>query len=81
MDSEALVKLALLDSRRASGDLIRIVGFGAQLLCASLHVLHRPLPWLFHKSKGPAPFHSIESVDDLISIEDRDEPVHRMRSV
>ena len=40
MDSEALVKLALLDSRRASGDLIRMVGFGAQLLCAGLHVLH-----------------------------------------
>ena len=31
---------------------------------------------LFHKAKGPAPFHSIESVDKLISIEDRDEPVH-----
>ena len=40
-------------------------------------------PWraLFHKAKGPAPFHSIESVDKFISIEDRDEPVHCMRSV
>jgi hypothetical protein len=36
---------------------------------------------LFHKAKGAAPFHSIESVDDLISIEDRDEPVHCKRSV
>jgi hypothetical protein len=36
---------------------------------------------LFHKAKGSAPFHSIESVDKLISIEDRDEPVHRTRSV
>ena len=34
MDGEALVKLALLHSRRASGDLLRIVGFCAQLLCA-----------------------------------------------
>ena len=40
MDGEALVQLALLHSRRASGDLLRIVGFGAQLLCAGLHVLH-----------------------------------------
>jgi hypothetical protein len=38
--TEALVKLALLHSRRASGDLLRIIGFGAQLLCAGLHVLH-----------------------------------------
>ena len=30
---------------------------------------------------SPAPFHSIESVDNLISIEDRDEPVHRTRGV
>jgi hypothetical protein len=36
---------------------------------------------LFHKAKGAAPFHSIESVDDLISIEDRDEPVHCTRGV
>ena len=36
---------------------------------------------LFHKAKGAAPFHSIEGVDDLISIEDPDEPVHCMRSV
>jgi hypothetical protein len=36
---------------------------------------------LFHKAKGAAPFHSIESVDDLISIEDRDEPVHCLRGV
>jgi hypothetical protein len=36
---------------------------------------------LFHKAKGPAPFHSIESVDNLISIEDRDEPVHSLRGV
>lgn len=36
---------------------------------------------LFHKAKGPAPSHSIESVDNLISIEDRDEPVHCMRGV
>jgi hypothetical protein len=40
MNGEALVKLALLHSRRASGDLLRIIGFGAQLLCAGLHVLH-----------------------------------------
>src|SRR5882724_13390195 len=44
MNGEALVKLALLHSRRASGDLLRIIGFGAQLLCAGLHVLHGPLP-------------------------------------
>jgi hypothetical protein len=31
---------------------------------------------LFHKAKSPSPFHSIDSVDNLISIEDRDEPVH-----
>jgi len=31
---------------------------------------------LFHKAKDSAPVHSIESVDNLISIEDRDEPVH-----
>ena len=30
---------------------------------------------------SPAPFHSIESVDNLISIEDRDEPVHCLRGV
>ena len=36
---------------------------------------------LFHKAKGAAPFHSIESVDDLISIEYRDEPVHCTRGV
>ena len=33
---------------------------------------------LFHKAKGPAPFHSIESVDNLISVEDRYEVVHRL---
>jgi hypothetical protein len=33
---------------------------------------------LFHNSKGPAPFHSI---DNLISIEDRDKPVHCTRGV
>ena len=36
---------------------------------------------LFHKAKSPAPFHSIESVDNLIPIEDRDKPVHRTRGV
>jgi hypothetical protein len=36
---------------------------------------------LFHKAKSPALFRSIESVDKFISIEDRDEPVHRLRSV
>jgi hypothetical protein len=36
---------------------------------------------LFNKSKSPALFHSIEGVDKLISIEDRDEPVHCTRSV
>jgi hypothetical protein len=36
---------------------------------------------LFHKANSPALFHSIESVDKLISIEDRDEPVHCTRSV
>jgi hypothetical protein len=32
MAGEAHVQLALLHGRRASGDLLRIVGFGAQLL-------------------------------------------------
>ena len=36
---------------------------------------------LFHKANSPALFHSIESVDNLISVEDRDEPVHCTRSV
>ena len=36
---------------------------------------------LFHKAKGPAPFHSIEGVDKFVSIEDRDEPVHCLRGV
>jgi hypothetical protein len=36
---------------------------------------------LFHRAKAPAPFHSIESVDNLIFIEDRDEPVHCQRGV
>jgi hypothetical protein len=36
---------------------------------------------LFHKAKGAAPFHSIESKDNLISIEDGDEPVHCTCSV
>jgi hypothetical protein len=36
---------------------------------------------LFHEAKGPASFHSIKGMDNLISIEDRDEPVHRSRSV
>jgi hypothetical protein len=45
MNGEALVKLALLHCRGASGDLLGIVGFCAQLRCAGLHVLHGPLPW------------------------------------
>ena len=36
---------------------------------------------LFHKAKDSAPVHSIESVDNLISIEDGDEPVHCTRGV
>jgi hypothetical protein len=40
----------------------------------------RSLP-LFNKAKGSAPFHSIESKDDLISAEDGDEPVHCTRGV
>jgi hypothetical protein len=36
---------------------------------------------LFHKAKSSAPFHPIESVDKIIFIEDRDEPVHCTRSV
>jgi hypothetical protein len=43
--------------------------------------LFKPGGLLFHKAKSPALFHSIESVDNLISIEDRDEPVHRTRGV
>ena len=35
----------------------------------------------FHEPKGPAPFHSIESVDNLVSIENGYQPVHRARSV
>jgi hypothetical protein len=42
---------------------------------------YSPAGPLFHKANSPALFHSIESVDKLISIEDRDEPVHRLRSV
>jgi hypothetical protein len=34
-----------------------------------------------HEAKGSAPFHSIESKDNLISIEDGDEPVHCTRGV
>jgi hypothetical protein len=34
-----------------------------------------------HKAKGPAPFHSIESVDNLISIENGYQPVHHSRGV
>ena len=36
---------------------------------------------LFHKAKSPAPFHSIKSVDHLISIENSYQPVHRSRGV
>ena len=36
---------------------------------------------LFHEPKGPAPFHSIKSVDNLVSIENGYQPVHRARSV
>lgn len=36
---------------------------------------------LFNKSKSLALFHSIEGVDKLISIENRDEPVHCTCSV
>ena len=32
-------------------------------------------------AKGPAPFHSIERVDNLVSIENGYQPVHRFRSV
>lgn len=39
MGGEALVKIALLLIRRASGDLLRIVGFGAEFRRAGLHVL------------------------------------------
>jgi hypothetical protein len=44
MGGEALVKLPLLLIRRASRDLFGKVSFGAQLLRAGLHVLHRPSP-------------------------------------
>ena len=43
--------------------------------------LFKPGGLLFHKAKSPALFHSIESVDNLISIEDRDEPVHYLRTM
>ena len=36
---------------------------------------------LFHKTKESTPLHSIESMDNLISIEDGDEPVHCTRGV
>ena len=36
---------------------------------------------LFHKAKDSAPVHSIESKDNLVSIEDGDEPVHCTRGV
>src|SRR5215207_4397419 len=36
---------------------------------------------LFHEPKGPGPFHSIKSVDNLVSIENGYQPVHRARSV
>jgi hypothetical protein len=35
----------------------------------------------FHKAKDSAPAHSIESKDNLVSIEDGDEPVHCTRGV
>jgi hypothetical protein len=47
---------------------------------ASGRIAHRGGP-LFHKAKGPASFHSIKGMDNLISIEDRDEPVHCTRGV
>src|SRR6185437_12740026 len=42
MGGEALVKLVLLRVRRASRDLLCIVGFGAEFLRTGLHVLHGP---------------------------------------
>jgi hypothetical protein len=36
---------------------------------------------LFHKAEGPAPFQSIKGVDNLLSIENGYQPVHRARSV
>jgi hypothetical protein len=36
---------------------------------------------LFHEAKGPASFHSIKGMDNLILIEDRDEPVQCARGV
>ena len=35
----------------------------------------------FHKANSPALFHSVESLDNFISIEDCDEPVHCTRRV
>jgi hypothetical protein len=43
--------------------------------------LAHPAGPLFYQPKDSAPFHSIESVDNLISIEDHNEPVHRTRSI
>ena len=40
MGGERLVKLVLLRVRRASRDLLGIVGFGAEFLRTGLHVLH-----------------------------------------
>ncbi len=40
-----------------------------------------PGGYLFYKAKGSAPLHSINSVDNLISIENGYQPVHRMRGV
>jgi hypothetical protein len=36
---------------------------------------------LFHKAKSPAPFQSIKRVDNLVSIENGYQPMHRARSV
>jgi len=44
MGGEALVKLVLLRVRRASRDLLGIVGFGAEFLRTGLHIVHGPLP-------------------------------------
>jgi hypothetical protein len=36
---------------------------------------------LFHKAEGPAPFQSIKGLDNLVSIENGYQPVHRARGV
>jgi hypothetical protein len=39
------------------------------------------LAGLFHKAKSPTPFHSINSMDNLFSVENGYQPVYRSRGV